>query len=169
VAFAGGGAGSDVEVAILPDGPVIRVTHDHHSFAPVWGLPGIAYSRDCCVRGDIWLMRPNGTHRRRLTHTEQGILPVDWSADGRRLLAMHPGQTTAQVWAVDATSGEARSLTNAIAGLTALAISRDGRSVLYAAGCNRRQGDRGTLESVPFSGGPSAVLAHASCRADWNA
>jgi Tol biopolymer transport system component len=169
VAFASGVGGSDVEVATLPGGPVVRLTGDHHSFAPVWGPLGIAYSRECCVRGDIWLMRPDGTHRHQLTHTEQGILPVDWSADGHRLLAVHPGLTRGQVWAVDATSGEARSLTNAVTGLAALALSRDGQRILYATGCNRHQGDQGTIEWVPFGGGPSTVLAHASCRADWNA
>jgi Tol biopolymer transport system component len=169
VAFASGTAGSDVAVATLPDGPVVRVTHDHHSFAPVWGPPGIAYSRECCTRGDIWLMRPDGTHRRRLTHIDQGVVPVDWSADGRRLLAEHPGEARAQLWAIDAGSGEARSVTNPVAGLTALALSRDGQRILYASGCNRHQADRGTIETLPFAGGPSTVLAHASCRADWNA
>jgi dipeptidyl aminopeptidase/acylaminoacyl peptidase len=169
VVFASGRAGSDVEVATLPGGPVVRLTRDHHSFAPVWGPAGIAYSRECCVRGDIWLMQPDGSHRRRLTRTEQGILPVDWSANGHHLLAVHPGLTRSEIWAVDTTDGEARGLTVAVPGLEALALSRDGQRILYATGCNRRQGDEGTIETIPFGGGPSTVLAHASCRADWNA
>ena len=69
-------------MATLPGGPVVRVTGDHHSFAPVWGPSGIAYSRECCVHGDIWLMRPDGTRVSRRVAILYDMLAVD---DFRRL------------------------------------------------------------------------------------
>jgi TolB protein len=68
-----------------------RVTPFHRSQVmeyPDWSPDGrwIAYDRagDCCLKTGVWLVRPNGTDRHRVTRTESRH--PSWSPDGRRLV-----------------------------------------------------------------------------------
>jgi Tol biopolymer transport system component len=71
-----------------------------HTTAPVWGPREIAFAtvvrRPRADHFDIAVIRPDGTHLRKLTHVHQtrtffGLQPTAWSADDRRRYVI--GQT----------------------------------------------------------------------------
>jgi Tol biopolymer transport system component len=66
--------------------------HDPYFFGAAWSPGGrwVAYRRD--VSGDqLWLFRPTGKERRRLTSgvREQEIGPIYWAPDGETILYTH--------------------------------------------------------------------------------
>jgi hypothetical protein len=89
---------SDIFVIRLSDGHVTRLTDDGHSDMPVWGRGWIAY-RHYYFSGDwsmgrLWLMRTDGSGKQmlargdeRVTHAAMGLDPIQFSTDGKRLLA----------------------------------------------------------------------------------
>lgn len=160
---------SDVYVAPSAGGEPRRVTRDGRSSEPVWGSPGLAFTRyEDRGGGDVWLWRGRGEPRR-LTSTHAGIAPVAWSADGARLLAANPARHNGRLWAVDTASGDARALTGWVGDLFAQGLSADGRWVLAAIGCGGTFSLRGVVERIPFAGGEPEVIARGPCRASWNA
>jgi TolB protein len=64
------------------------------------------------ARADIHIMDADGSHVVNLTqHPDEDNYPV-WSADGRTIYFVSLRDGTAQVYAVDASGGKARRLTN---------------------------------------------------------
>src|SRR5919201_2864241 len=59
--------GADVFTLSLAGGPPAQLTHDHKSFAPLWGSSKIAYQRGF-IHGDIWLMGGDGAQKVRLSY-----------------------------------------------------------------------------------------------------
>lgn len=128
----------------------------------LWSPRRILYSQG----GQIWTANPDGTLRRRLAHLPTGVVPVAVSADGSRLIAQVAVTYPVRPWAVDVLSGRAHPLTAPGAGMTGLAISRDGQLVLADRGCGPTP--HGLLFTVPFSGGRPRIVATGPCRAAWN-
>ena len=171
IAFAGmDTAGEDVYVVDVLGTRLQRLTRDHRSTAPLWGPESIAYARSRHARDGIWVMRPDGSGKRRLTGPEFFTYPAAWSADGRRLLAAAPPTHNGRLWAIDVATGRARALTDWVGDLSAQGLSRDGRTVLAAIGCGGIPGDRtGILETIAFDGGEGTIVAEGPCRGSWNA
>lgn len=94
----GRGYRSDAFVVRLEDGAIRQLTHDGHSNSPTWGGDWIAYrsfhfSNGWSI-GEIRVVRADGTGDHliakghdNVSRAEQGIDPVQLSADGRRLVA----------------------------------------------------------------------------------
>jgi WD40 repeat protein len=167
------GAGSDIYTVARTGGRIHRLTGGHDTGSPLWGPGGIAYERsgpDSCAdcRGDVWVMDPDGSDQRRLTHTDAGISPAAWSANGRRLLAAYPATHNGKLYAVDAISGTARPLTPFVGDLYAQGLSRDGHTVLAAIGCGGTASPYGVVETIPFAGGAPTVIVRGPCRASSN-
>ena len=94
------GQRSDVWVYNIANGKKRAVTRNGLSIAPVWGTPGIAFSRGT-GRGahyDVWIVQAPGERAHRLTRTRSGIVPVAWSGDGSRLLAQNPATHNGRLW-----------------------------------------------------------------------
>jgi dipeptidyl aminopeptidase/acylaminoacyl peptidase len=161
--------GGDLMVFDTRTGRTRRLTSDHHSFVPVWGPGGIAFAR---IRrggkGDVWIIDPGSRKLRRLTHTDAGMYPAAWSADGRRLLAANPATHNGRLWAVDVRTGRARDLTGWVGDLFPQGLSRNGKSILAAIGCGGTISPFGVVETLPFAGGRAHVVVKGPCRASWN-
>jgi Tol biopolymer transport system component len=161
--------GSDLELFDTRTGRTRTLTSDHRSAVPVWGPRGIAFNRGGALRGgDVWLVDGRGRNLRRLTHTEAGIFPAAWSADGERLLAANPATHNGRLWAVDVRSGRARDLTGWVADLFPQGLSRNGTTILAAIGCGGMVSPFGFVETLPFAGGRAHVIVKGPCRASWN-
>ena len=106
-----------LEVAPTAGGAPRRLVADPRAMYPLWGPTQIAYSRyqRPARRGDgpkvnLWLVNPDGSGRRQLTHDKVpfllfGLTATDWSADGTRLLCEFGGQDTAYAVTVDPRTG----------------------------------------------------------------
>jgi Tol biopolymer transport system component len=159
----------------------VRITRDHRSLSPLWGPNGTivfvkqlgAGQRRYGPKNELFLMQPDGSRVRRLTHTRvdpllQGLTPTDWSADGRRLLAEFGGQDTSYAVAVNPRTGAQRPLTrNFETGFTGAALSTDGRFVLGATG-GYEPGPGHNVVSLPYTGGRATVLARNASEPDWS-
>ncbi|HEX5251018.1 MAG TPA: hypothetical protein VFW14_15240 [Gaiellales bacterium] len=163
-------ARSDLYTVTLATGAVHRLTHDGRSWEPLWGPREIAFNRySARGSGDVWLMRANGTDAHRLMHTNLGLYPAGWSADGSRLLVAKPDMFNGRLYAVDPATGATRALTPLLGGLIPQGLSTDGRTVLAAYGCPNNPAGSGVLETIPFAGGPPTVVARGACGGSWNA
>lgn len=151
-------------------GRSVRLTRGRHDSDPVWGKLGIAFVRFHGAEGDIWLTDGAGSAAHQLTHggNYNGLWPKFFSANGRKLLASNPDMNErehpAQLWAVALPSGRIRLLRVHQHRISALGLSRDGKTVLADSGCYA------DLEIIPFAGGKPDVIYRglAACDASWN-
>jgi len=161
--------GADLELFDTRTARTRKLTSDHRSMFPMWGPRGIAFNRGGANRGgDVWLFDPDARKPRRLTHTDAGIYPAAWSADGQRLLAANPATHNGRLWAVDARTGRARDLTGWVGDLFPQGLSRNGKTILAAIGCGGRIGPFGVVETLSFAGGRAHVIVKGPCRASWD-
>jgi len=158
----------DIEIRSVDGSGAVTVTRDGRSLNPVWGRTGIAFDHErlrerAAPAYQVWLMQPDGSGRRALTHKRpaallNGLVPVAFSADGTRLLVEDEGAETSQAWTVE------------IGGHSVWGggISRDGQQLLVDLGGFLNPPRAGTVESVPFGGGGAkALVAHGSSPS-WN-
>jgi dipeptidyl aminopeptidase/acylaminoacyl peptidase len=164
------GSHADLFTLTLATGAVRRLTHDGRSSLPVWGGPGIAFAR---VAPDgvsnVWLMRPDGSSRRRLTHVQGGAYPEAWSSNGGHLLAAQPALGGGRLVAVDVAAGKTWTLTGDVGDIAPQGLSRDGHTVLAAVGCGDNPAIPARVETIPFAGGPPTIIVRGACSASWNA
>jgi Tol biopolymer transport system component len=173
---------TDIYTAPVAGGAPTRITSGHADTQPVWGPTTIAYAhytkpkrRDDNPKSNIWLVNPDGSGRRQLTHQHapfllSGPTPLGWSADGKRLLAEFGGQDTSYGEGVDVATGKVHVLTHLRAvefGLVAGGISRDGRTVIGATG-GFDPGSGHNVVTVPFAGGKPKVLVRNAFAPTWN-
>jgi Tol biopolymer transport system component len=157
-----------------------RLTHDQRSTSPVWGpTDRIAFvkslgakKRKYGPKNELYLMNPNGSHVRRLTHTEvsplaQGLTPTQWSPDGQRLLAQFGGQDLTYAVAVNPRNGTQRPLVEATEqGFLAWGFTANGKRVLGASGGGDPSAGH-DVETVPYHGGKAKVLARNAFEPSW--
>jgi hypothetical protein len=153
-----------------------QLTHDRYSGDPAWGTRGIAFNHaggphPATAINQVWLMRPDGTHRTELTHFTTralifGLTPLQFSMRGTRLLAAYEGTNgTSQTWTIDTTTRRARRLTVNGADVTPAGLAQDGQSVLVERDNSQALND--TVETIPFAGGNPTVLAQGDAPT-WN-
>jgi hypothetical protein len=154
-----------------------QLTHDGRSEDPVWGKLGIVYTR-VTNRGkqnapEFQLYLLNGTHRTQISHQhpgflEDGLSPVAISADGVRLVAAYTGEDTDLAYSVNVVTHSIKLLMVKKQTVTPWGISRDGKRVLVDFGGFENSASAGTLETLPFGGGPATVLVKHADFASWN-
>jgi len=157
---------SDVYVTSVSGGAARRITSEGDADGLAWGRDGIAFLRN---DGNDWIVQPDGSGLRQLTRGSFWIRPVAWSQDGTRLLGENPPTHNGRLWAVDGQTGTARTITGWVGGLDALALSRDGRTILATTGHGGFVGCAGRIETIPYAGGRARVLLPQICDASWNA
>jgi Tol biopolymer transport system component len=187
LAYARGPAGrgfpgrTDIYTVPTAGGAPTRITGGHADTQPVWGPTAIAYAhytkakrREDNPKSNIFLVNPDGSGSRKLTHQHAAFLlsgptPLDWSADGTRLLAEFGGQDTSYGEGVDVATGRVHVLTHVRAvefGLVAGGISRDGTTVIGATG-GFDPGSRHNVVTVPFAGGKPKLLVRNAFAPTW--
>lgn len=181
--------GSDIyRIDLLPPGAVgvaapqpQQLTSDHRSSSPLWGASNrIVFvkqfggkQRKYGPKNDLCLMKPDGSEVRRLTRTKVGpllfgLIPTEWSANGRRLLAEFGGQDTSYAVAVNPKTGSERPLTKEReVGFVGTAISFNGKLVLGSIG-GFEPGPGHKVVSIPYAGGKPRVLVRNASEPDWN-
>lgn len=174
---------SNVFVAPVGGGKPTQITHDGKSQDPLWGPAGKivfvkllgAESRRYGPKNELFLMNPDGSGQKRLTHTQvdpllQGLFPTAWSDNGKKLLAEFEGQDTSYAVAVNPKTGAQKPLEkngNGEQGFVGTAISGDGTTVLgYTGGFD--PGSRHDVATIPSGGGKSKVLVKNASEPDWS-
>ena len=158
-----------------------RITHDHRSEDPLWGPAGKivfvkllgATQRKYGPKNELYLMNPDGSGVKRLTHTKvdplvQGLTPTQWSASGQRLLAEFGGQDTTYAVTVNPKTGAEKTLTKEReVGFVGTALSADGSTVLGDTG-GFEPGPDHKVVTIPYTGGKPKVLANNASEPSWS-
>jgi len=171
-------APSDLYRIEVDGGPRVRVTRDRKSLNPLWGADGIIHDRQLRRAGDapsynLFEVQPDGGSLRRITalripNLVSGLVPLELSANGKRLLAEFVGQDTSVGFAVNPESGKVRALSrDAENGFMAANLSADGRTVLGHTG-GPDPGARHDVVTVPYGGGEPKVLVRRAAFPDWS-
>ncbi|HKA67473.1 MAG TPA: hypothetical protein VKG03_06155 [Solirubrobacterales bacterium] len=172
---------SDVYRVSASGGKPVRITHDRRSQDPLWGPGGKivfvkqlgAKKRKYGPKNELFLMNPNGSGQKRLTHTKvgplvQGLFPTQWSANGKRLLAEFEGQDTSYAVTVDPQTGAQRPLDKVgQQGFVGTALSVDGKTVLGFTG-GFEPGPSHDVATVPYGGGRVKPLVKDAFEPDWS-
>ncbi|MGH2914330.1 MAG: TolB family protein [Solirubrobacteraceae bacterium] len=138
-----------------------QLTHDGRSLNPVWTTKGILFDRermrgrDAAPAYQVWLLR--GAHARRLTQMripplQDGLVPLDASADGNRILAEFEGEDTSYAWTIQLRPLRVSQVRVGRRQAQGGAISRAGDRLLVFTGALERPADHGTILSLPFAG-----------------
>jgi Tol biopolymer transport system component len=184
----------DLFVSDLDGGEPKRITESHDAAYPVWGPKSIAFSKliSChgapgrpptgCMnntwgRHEIWRVEPDGSDRRPIVsplpkrfHGQGyiGLVPLDWSEDGRALLAGLLNEWGRSPLAVDPETGDVRELARDQAS-EGLALSRDGEMALVEMIDNvGSYPESNNVLIAPYAGGKARVVAHGATGASWN-
>jgi hypothetical protein len=172
-------ATTDLFTAQLADGSTTQLTSDGRSLNPVWGADGtIAFDHARPRRHDapvfqVRALDPGATSPRRITYMKvpsllSGLVPLELSADGSRLLAEFEGQDTSLGYTVDMRSGRIRALARRIEqGFAAFDLSGDGATVLGMTG-SPDPGGRHDVVTLPFRGGRPTVLVRNAMYPHWS-
>jgi hypothetical protein len=172
---------SDIYRAGVAGGTPVQITHDKASESPLWG-PGEkivfvklvgAKQRKYGPKNELYLMSPSGGQVKRLTHTVvdplvQGLIPIQWSANGSRLLTEFGGQDTSYAVTVNPRTGAERTLTKEReVGFVGTALSADGSTVLGDTG-GFEPGPDHKVVTIPYTGGKPKVLAKNAFEPSWS-
>jgi Tol biopolymer transport system component len=162
----------DLFVVPAAGGDERRLTRGRDMF-PVWGPHAIAFSRypkSCVYARRIWRIRPDGGGMQPVTaplpdrfarDSYYGLDPIDWTRDGRVLLAGLASEWGPEAIRVDLRTGAFRKLSG-----YALSLSRDGRFALVDSG-----GSEGpqTIAAVELADGKRHILARGDVAfPSWN-
>jgi Tol biopolymer transport system component len=171
-------AQSDLYAIEFDAGPRRRITRDRKSLNPLWGPSGIVHDRQKVREGDapsynLFEIQPDGGSLRRITSLRipsllSGLVPLELSADGSRLLAEFVGQDTGVGFAVNPRTGATRSLSrDAENGFLGFDLSGDGRTVLGHTG-GPDPSARHDVVTMPWGGGEPTVLVRRAAFPDWS-
>jgi dipeptidyl aminopeptidase/acylaminoacyl peptidase len=171
----------DLFVTARDGGEAKQITDDGQSAWPVWGPKSIAFAKLIPTpewgRDELWQVQPDGSRRRPiiaplpkrfLGQGYQGLVPVDWSEDGRALLAGWINEWGAIPIAVDPQTGTARQLVE-FQGAEPVALSRAGDlALVFGVDSEGSHPEEDTVLIVPYAGGKAQVVAQGAAAASWN-
>jgi hypothetical protein len=157
---------------------LVQITDFGRAMNPVWGPEEILFDRFRRRRGDapafnLWAVEPAADGAlRRLTKLKiptlvSGLVPLEVSRDGRRMLAVFTGQNTEVGFAVATRSGKTRALSRDFErGIVGFDLSADGKRILAHTG-GWDPAAAHNVVSVPYSGGEPTVLVEGAAYPDW--
>jgi hypothetical protein len=171
-------APSDLYSVALEDRTRRRITRDRKSLNPLWRQQGIVHDRMTARAGDaptynLFEIQPDGGSLRRITSLRMppllsGLVPLEASANGSRLLAEFTGQDTSVAFRVNPATGKNKSLDNDFEnGLVGFDLTADGRTVLGHTG-GPDPGAAHNVVTIPYAGGEPEVLVRRAAFPDWN-
>lgn len=155
-----------------------RITDFGRAVNPVWGPNEVVFDRfkrrkDAAPAYNLWAVAPAGERAlRQLTELRipklvSGLVPLEISADARRMLAVFSGEDTEVGFTVATRSGKTRALSRDFEnGLVGFDLSADGKRVLaHTGGAN--PGGAHDVVSVPYGGGEPKLLVEDAAYPDW--
>lgn len=155
-----------------------QITTDGRSTNPVWGPSSIVFDRVTLRKNDapiyqLFTMRADGSHRIQITHMKipklvSGLVPMQFSTNGKHLLAEYEGQDTSETWAVTMPTRKAKQLKIGGQSVVPGALSKNGNAVLVAVGALDTAPKHGTVETIGFGGGHAKVLVKHAAEPSWN-
>jgi len=156
-----------------------RLTTVGNAINPVWGPEEVLFDRFKRRRDDapafnLWAVDPaEKDELRRLTRLTipalvSGLVPLEVSADGRRLLAVFTGQDNEVGFTVATANGRTRALsTDFGSGLVGFDLSSDGRTILAHTGGGAPQAAHDVV-AVPYGRkGKPKLLVKDAAYPDW--
>jgi WD40 repeat protein len=171
-------APSDLYYFTLAERVRRRVTRDRKSLNPLWGPDGIVHDRMNARDGDapsynVFEIQPDGGSLRRITSLRipslvSGLVPLEQSANGKRLLSNFIGQDTQVAFRVNTETGKAKALDDDFEnGLVGFDLTADGRTVLGHTG-GPDPTARHDVVTLPYGGGKPKVLVRRASFPDWS-
>ena len=172
-------AASDLYITpVFGGGGLMQITDFGRAMNPVWGPDEILFDRFRRRRGDapafnLWAVEPAQDGKlRRLTaltipRLVSGLVPLESSADGRRLLSVFSGQNTEVGFTVQTRTGRTRALSrNFERGIVGYDLSADGKRILAHTGGWDPAAAHDVI-SMPYGGGRPTVLVEDAAYPDW--
>jgi Tol biopolymer transport system component len=155
-----------------------RITRDRKSLNPLWGERGIIHDRqrireNAAPSYNLFEIQPDGGSLRRITALKipdlvSGLVPLELSENGKRLIAEFVGQDTSVGFAVNPKSGKVRALSrDAENGFVAADLTADGRTVLGTTG-GPDPNNKHNVVTMPYTGGKPKVLVRRAFDPDWS-
>jgi Tol biopolymer transport system component len=154
-----------------------RITRDRKSLNPLWTSRGIIHDRqrirdNAAPAYNLFEIQPDGGSLRRITSLHNpplvsGLVALDLSANGKRLLAELEGQDLSVGFRVNADTGKAHSIGKfSEQGFVAADLTANGRTVLGVTG-GADPSNRHNVVAVPYKGGKAKVLVKQAFAPDW--
>ena len=173
-----GDAPSDLYSVTLESSTRFRITRDRKSLNPLWGPTGIVHDRFSARDGDaptynLFEIQPDGGSLRRITRLRvpplmSGLIPLELSGDGKRMLAEFIGQDASLAFRVNPTTGKTKALDDDFEnGLVGFDLTADGRTVLGHTG-GPDPTARHNVVTVPYGGGEPEILVRRAAYPDWD-
>jgi Tol biopolymer transport system component len=170
---------SDLYVVPALGGEEKRLTNSRNALQPVWGPREIVFDRfkrrkDDAPAYNLWALDPETPETpRRLTDLTiprlmSGLVPLEMSADGKRMLAVFTGQDVEVGFTVATADGKTRALSQDFeTGTVGFDLSRDGRTILAHTG-GYDPGAAHDVVTVPYRrGGKPKVIVEDAAYPDW--
>jgi hypothetical protein len=160
-------------------GKARRVTKTGRAANPVWGPETIVFDRFRRRKGDapaynLSTVAPDGkSDPERLTKLTvpaltSGLVPLEVSDNGRRMLAVFTGQDSEVGFTVQMRTGQTHALsTDFETGLVGFDLTADGRKILAHTG-GPDPANAHDVVVVPYAGGKPKVIVEDAAYPDWN-
>jgi Tol biopolymer transport system component len=171
-------APSDLYSFAIADKKRRRITRDRKSLNPLWTTRGIVHDRQKRRPGlapsyNLFEIQPDGGSLRRITALKipdlvSGLVPLERSDNGKRLLAEFVGQDTSVGFAVNPKSGKVRALSrDSENGFVAADLTANGKTVLGTTG-GAAPSNKNNVATMPYRGGKPTVLVRHATEPDWS-
>jgi hypothetical protein len=159
----------------------VPLSHDLNSAYPLWSPTGLivfarqlgAKQRQYGPKNELFVMNEDGEQISQLTKTvvdplAQGLIPIAFSENSRRLLTEFGGEDQSYAVAVSMVTGSEKALTkNPETGFTGAGISADGTTVLGTTGLGFGGNPHPKVVTVPFKGGKQKLLVNGGFEPSW--
>ncbi len=173
-------AKSDLYTVPALGGEETRITENRNALYPVWGPDRIVFDRFKKREGEapaynLWTIAATDPGPlQRLTDLTipplaNGLVPLEQSADGKRLLAAFTGQDVEVGFTVAMANGTTRALSQDFeTGTVGFDLSKDGSTILAHTG-GPDPGNAHDVVTVPYKrGGETKVIVEDAAYPDWN-
>jgi hypothetical protein len=169
---------TDLYSFAIEDEQRTRITRDRKSLNPLWTESGIVHDRQRLRENDapsynLFEIQPDGGSLRRITKLRipslmSGLVPLEQSANGNRMIAQFEGQDIAVGFRVNPNTGKVHSLGDfGEDGFVAADLTADGRTVLGTSG-GADPTVRHNVVTMPYRGGKTTVLVRRAFDPDWS-
>jgi hypothetical protein len=155
-----------------------RITRDRKSLNPLWTESGIIHDRqrirpNAAPSYNLFEIQPDGGSLRRITKLRipdlaSGLVPLEMSANGKRMIALFTGQDIAIGFRVNPATGKVHSLGDFKEdGFVAADLTTDGRTVLGTSG-GADPSNRHHVVTMPYRGSKTTMLVRNAFDPDWS-